>query len=70
MCVLCENKIYTKKELVQWLILSSYDDGMPRNVIFKDIINHYLYSSVGDNSYNEDTRTLINYCPVCGKKLV
>ena len=69
MCVLCENKIYTKTELDNWLLENSYDDSMPRNIIYKDIINHYLYSKVGDHNYNEDTRTLINYCPVCGKEL-
>ncbi len=70
MCPLCSNIITDEKELSQWLQLSSYDDTMPYNVIYKDIINFYLYSKVEDNCYNEDTRTLINYCPVCGKKLV
>lgn len=70
MCVLCENKIYTRNELDQWLAESSYDDTMPSNIIYKDIVNNYLYSKVDDHYYNEDTRMLINYCPVCGKKLV
>lgn len=70
MCVLCDNKIYTENKLDNWLSLSSYDDTLPRNIIYKDIINHYLYSCVGDDYYNRDTRTLINYCPVCGEKLV
>ena len=69
MCI-CENKIYTRNELDQWLAESSYDYIMPRNIIYKDIVNNYLYSKVGNHNYNEDTRTLINYCPVCGKKLV
>ena len=69
MCVLCDNKIDTKQELTHWLSLSSYDDSMPRNIIYQDIVNCYLYSKVDDHSYNEDTRTLINYCPVCGKEL-
>ena len=70
MCVLCENKIFIEDKLNQWLVESSYDDIMPRNIIYKDVINNYLYSSVGDDYYNKDTRTLINYCPVCGEKLV
>ena len=69
MCVLCDNKIYTKDKLNYWLLESSYDSDMPRNIIYKDIINNYLYSKVGDHYYNEDTRTLINYCPVCGEEL-
>lgn len=69
MCVLCENKIYTKNELIDWLGMSSYDNTMPKNIIYKDTVNNYLYSSVGDHYYNEDTRTLINYCPVCGERL-
>ena len=69
MCVLCGNKINTKTELDHWLLESSYDDSMPRNIIYQDIVNCYLYSKVEDHNYNEDTRTLINYCPVCGKKL-
>ena len=70
MCKLCENKIYTENELINWFSISSYDDTMPRNIIYKDIVNNYLYSSVGDGYYNEDTKTLINYCPVCGERLV
>ena len=70
MCVLCGNKIYTRNELDQWLQESSYDSTMPPNIIYKDIINNYLYSKVDDHCYNEDTRTLINFCPVCGEKLV
>ena len=69
MCVLCDKKIYTKTELDKWLSLSSYDDTMPHNIIFQDIINCYLYTKVDDHCYNEDTRTLINYCPVCGEEL-
>lgn len=69
MCQLCENKIYTKDKLDYWLAESSYDNTMPRNIIYKDIVNNYLYSSVDDHYYNEDTRTLINYCPVCGERL-
>ena len=69
MCVLCGNKIYTRTELDHWLLESSYDDSMPRNIIYQDIVNNYLYSKVDDHTYNEDTRTLINYCPVCGKEL-
>lgn len=69
MCVLCENIINKEDELYHWLSISSYEDSLPRNVIYKDIINHYLYSSVGDDYYNIDTKTLINYCPVCGKEL-
>ena len=69
MCELCENQIYEKETLARWLSISSYEDSMPRNIIYKDIINNYLYSSVGDHYYNEDSRMLINYCPVCGKKL-
>lgn len=70
MCILCENKIYTKNKLNQWLTESSYDDAMSKKIIYKDIFNNYLYSSVRDDYYNEDTRMLINYCPVCGQKLV
>ena len=70
MCVLCENKIYNRGKLDLWLAESSYDDSMPRNIIYQDIVNCYLYSKVDDHCYNEDTRTLINYCPVCGEKLV
>ena len=69
MCI-CNKKIYTKTELENWLLNSSYDNSMPRNIIYKDIFNNYLYSKVGDHNYNEDTRTLINYCPVCGEKLL
>ena len=69
MCVLCDNKIDTKQELTHRLSLSSYDDSMPQNIIYQDIVNCYLYSKVDDHCYNEDTRTLINYCPVCGKEL-
>jgi len=69
MCKLCDNKIYTKTELNRWLGLSSYDSDMPRNIIYKDIVNNYLYSKVDDHNYNEDTRMLINYCPVCGEEL-
>lgn len=68
MCVLCDN-IYDNSALHHWLLESSYDNTMSRNVIYKDLINHYLYSKVEDHNYNEDTRTLINYCPVCGKEL-
>lgn len=70
MCLLCNNKIYTETELNKWLQESSYDDKMPKNIIFKDIINNYMYSKVDDHNYNENTRTLINYCPVCGKELL
>lgn len=70
MCTLCENRIYTKDALNHWLNASSYDYAMPSNIIYKDIVNNYLYSKVHDHFYNEDTRTLINYCPVCGEKLV
>lgn len=70
MCVLCGNKIYTRNELDQWLKESSYDNTMPPNIIYKDIVNNYLYSKVRDHNYNEDTRTLINFCPVCGEKLL
>lgn len=70
MCVLCDNKIYTKNKLDQWIEESPYDDDMPRNIIYKDIINHYLYSCISDNNYTEETGILINYCPVCGEKLV
>ena len=69
MCPLCGKIIKTKEELYHWVENSSYECDMPRNVIFKDIINHYLYSSVGDHCYNEETRMLINYCPVCGREL-
>lgn len=71
MCPLCENKICTKDELDYWLKESSYEpDSMPQNIIYKDNINNYLYTSVSDHYYNRDTRTLINYCPICGEKLV
>ena len=70
MCQLCKNKIYTNDKLDYWLSESSYNSDMPRNIIYKDIINNYLYSTVGDHTYNEGTRTLINYCPVCGEQLV
>ena len=70
MCGLCENKIYTENELMTWLDMSSDDDTMPRNIIYRDIVNNYLYSTVDDHYYNKDTRTLINYCPVCGERLV
>ena len=69
MCVLCKNQIYTENKLNHWLSESSYDTDMPRNIIYKDIINNYLYSKVRDHTYNEDTRMLINYCPVCGERL-
>lgn len=69
MCPLCGKIIKTEEELYHWVKNSSYERDMPRNVIFKDIINHYLYTSVADHRYNENTRTLINYCPVCGRKL-
>ena len=69
MCVLCENKIYTKDKLDYWLKESSYDRDMPRNIIYKDIVNNYLYSAVGDHTYNEGTKMLISYCPVCGEEL-
>lgn len=70
MCLLCFNIITDEKELNRWLQVGSYDDSTPYNVIYKDLINFYLYSKVRDYYYNEDTRTLINYCPVCGEKLV
>lgn len=70
MCILCNKKIYTETELNKWLQESSYNDTMPRNIIFKDIINNYLYTKVNDHNYNEDTRTLINFCPVCREKLL
>ena len=69
MCKLCGNKIYTKSKFDFWLSNSSYDDDMPCNIIYKDSINNYLYSKVGDDYYNEDTGMLINYCPLCGEKL-
>ena len=69
MCI-CENKIYTENELNKWLAESSYDYAMPQNIIYRDIVNNYFYTRVYDHNYNEDTRTLINYCPICGKKLV
>ena len=69
MCKLCENKICTENKLINWLSMSSYDDTMPRNIIYKDNVNNYLYSSVRDSYYNEDTEILINYCPVCGEEL-
>ena len=70
MCPLCEKIIKTEDELNKWLNISSYDDTMPSNIIYKDIVNNYLYSKVNDHYYNKDTRTLINYCPVCGKELI
>ena len=69
MCSLCDNIIYNKDQLKHWLSHSSYDSTMPHNIIYKDIINNYLYSKVDDHCYNEDTRTLINFCPACGKEL-
>ena len=69
MCPLCFNIITDDKELNRWLRKGSYDDSTPYNIIYKDLINFYLYSKVSDYYYNEDTRTLINYCPVCGEKL-
>ena len=68
MCPLCFNIITDEEKLNCWLQTCSYDDT-PYNVIYKDLINFYLYSKVSDYYYNEDTRTLINYCPVCGEKL-
>lgn len=70
MCPLCFNIITDEEELNHWLQTCSYDNSTPYNVIYKDLINFYLYSKVSDYYYNEDTRTLINYCPVCGEKLV
>ena len=70
MCSLCFNIITDEEELNHWLQTCSYDNSTPYNIIYKDLINFYLYSKVSDYYYNEDTRTLINYCPVCGKKLV
>lgn len=69
MCVLCKNIINKEDELNKWLNNSSYENSLPRNIIYKDIINYYLYSCVGDDYYNIDTKTLINYCPVCGREL-
>ena len=69
MCSLCSNIFIDERKLNQWLQLSSYDDTMPYVIIYKNVINFYLYSKVGDHSYNEDTKMLINYCPVCGRKL-
>ena len=69
MCILCSNKVYSEKELNHWISLSSYEEEAPHNIIYKDTINNYLYSKVDDHCYNADTKTLINYCPVCGEKL-
>lgn len=70
MCALCENRIYTRDEVDNWLLNSSYDDTMPRNIIYKGTVNNYLYSKVEDHNYNEETVMLIHYCPVCGEELI
>ncbi len=66
MCNLCD-KIYTKEERIKWFADWHQDDNK-YNIIFKDI-NYYLYISVNDRYYTPQTRMLINYCPVCGRKL-
>jgi len=66
MCSLCD-KIYTEKQLQDWIDDWHHIDG--DNIIIGKKINYYLYIAIDDAYYTPQTATLINYCPVCGKKL-